>query len=678
MSCIYRKLISLNLMLLILCSMIYIPAYAESDADGLNIKAQTGDTGVLIVDGIQYDADQNIKGDGWRYSVNKYVENGPDVIYLNNYTGSGIIFKKNIKSLQIYVSGNNKIVGKGMPCIEYDKGNLFINMGPDGKMDMYAGKNYPAVSSKEVSLYADSKSLLNIYGSDGIAAVKSDYISIESENKGAIKITGGVNGSAVEVNENIKLYSGHLELKGNNRPAINCNNDEVDYIITDYRLYKYFIGNDENNMYDMESYLPGYQGNTDGGSSGGSSGSGGSGTGGGSSSSGGSYVQKIKYIGKYNGEMYLKTQPKTYNLTMDANGGSIENNNAITLSVEFADGINLNNYEAERKGFLFDGWYEKKTDPYYVYNRVDLHYTKATEDLTVYAGWFEADNGDVMVRSFPNRRYGNSATVQGNAYFKLSDLEKIILPSCLYTVTSSNLVAKPYEVDLWIDQKYSWENNGYKILTDKNGEKYASYMNGIYTSGSEVSRDSNRIKIMKPFNSGGYNALTYYLGDGEVVEGGNVIYEESWTSGDLHLYARDDSGILCPDDKKLIGWSLTENSSYVDYKIGDIIPIENGEEKNVYAVWGDIDEDNKAVKFENVDSNEGTYYAAYYDSRGKMLKSLNVKASKNRTVNIILSENDYYETHQVKLFTLDPKTHSPVNIEQTAVKNSNGEFEVVT
>ena len=132
--------------------MIYIPAYAESDAEGLNIKAQTGNTGVLIVDGIQYDADQNIKGDGWRYSVNKYVENGPDVIYLNDYTGSGIIFKKNIKSLQIFASGNNKIIGTDTPCIQYENGNLYIDLESESKLQMFAGEENHAISAELLSL----------------------------------------------------------------------------------------------------------------------------------------------------------------------------------------------------------------------------------------------------------------------------------------------------------------------------------------------------------------------------------------------------------------------------------------------------------------------------------------------------------------------------------------------
>ncbi len=683
MNYIYRKLISLNLILLILLSVSYLPVYAESNLDDFNIKAVAGDTDVLIVDGIQYDPDQDVQGNGWSYSVNKYVENGPANIYLNNYTGSGIVFKKDIKSLQIYASGNNKITGTDTACIQYDDGNLYIELETGSKLDIYAGEENHAILAETVALFnrgaelydSESKACLNIYGSEGITAVKADSVIIESKFKGSIRIIGGTDGSAIEVSKNVELQSGHLELKGGNKPAIICTSDSNDYLIIYNGIYKYYVGDSEYNTVRMKSRSPG-----DGINTGSSGSSGGGSTGSGGGSGGFSYMVGSSTIGDYKSEIYLKTEPETCNITLDANGGTIEGKASITIEVELADRTTLDSYKPNREGYLFEGWYTNKNAPYYVYNKVDLFDMYRQKQIIIYAGWFSADNGDVIVAdTFPmSSNMKISASPEGEVYMTISDLDKAILPSFLYNYSSSsgsNLVRYKMNVDIWIDQKYNWENKGYQTLTDKNGEKYVSYLNGIYTSGHEVERDNSRIKIMEPFSAVNYNSVYYYLGDGEVNGGGNVVAEESFTSGDLYLYARDDTGIKSPINKTLVGWSLKKDISTIDYSPGDVITLEDGAVKKLYAIWDKADCKDRYIKFEGIGQNSRMYYAAYYDNNGKMLKNLSVTTDINGAVNIILDENDYEKTYQVTLFTLDEK-YSPVGNVKSAIKNLQGRFEI--
>ena len=198
MSCIYRKLISLNLMLLILCSMIYIPAYAESDADGLNIKAQTGDTGMLIVDGQKYDPNKNAEGNGWTYWCPEADDYGQ--LYLNNYSGSGIIYNNNGRDLFVDVYRNNIIKGNNTPAIQNIDGNLKIYIYDKNMLNVYAGDNSSAITAKEIVLYAGgdcedvlNKNVVNVFGSENIPAIKADKITLSSHWKSGIKITGGVN-----------------------------------------------------------------------------------------------------------------------------------------------------------------------------------------------------------------------------------------------------------------------------------------------------------------------------------------------------------------------------------------------------------------------------------------------------------------------------------------------------
>ena len=147
MSCIYRKLISLNLMLLILCSIIYIPAYAESDADGLNIKAQTGNTGVLIVDGQKYDPNENAEGNGWTYWCPE--AGGYGQIYLENYSGSGIVYNNNGRDLLVGVYRDNIIKGNDTPAIQNIDGNLDISIHRKSTLTVYAGDNSSAIIAKK-------------------------------------------------------------------------------------------------------------------------------------------------------------------------------------------------------------------------------------------------------------------------------------------------------------------------------------------------------------------------------------------------------------------------------------------------------------------------------------------------------------------------------------------------
>ena len=302
MSCIYRKLISLNLMLLILCSMIYIPAYAESDADGLNIKAQTGNTGVLIVDGIQYDTNKNAEGNGWTYYFSEY--DNYDQIYLENYSGSGIMYNNNGKKLMVDLKGNNIIKGNDTPAIQNIDGNLDIDIYGKSTLTVYAGDNSSAIIAKKIDIeascdymYALNKNVVNIFGSKNISAVKADNVEIRSFWKSGIKITGGANGSAIEVTERLNLYSGHLQIEGNNAPAVICNSEDIElYCYMPKKYFRYYAG---------------------------------------------SGIDDNKEISVYNGEQYLRTESKESTFIVDANGGRIEGKNYIEIQSDLTDGLHI-------------------------------------------------------------------------------------------------------------------------------------------------------------------------------------------------------------------------------------------------------------------------------------------------------------------------------------------------
>ena len=641
MSYIYKKLVSLNLMMLILCSIIYVPVYAESGSHGMNIEREAVDSEVLIVDGQKYDPNEDAKGNGWTYWCPEAGDYGQ--IYLENYSGSGIIYNNNGRDLLVDVYRDNIIKGNDTPAIQNINGNLEIDIYGKNTMDLYAGDNNSSITAKEIDLRAEgdsddvlNKNVVNIFGSKNVSAVKADKITLSSHWKSGIKITGGINGSAIEVTDQLKLYSGYLQIEGNNAPAITCSeNDRELYCYMPKQYFKYYAG---------------------------------------------SGIDDNKEISVYNGEQYLRTESKESTFIVDANGGNIEGKKYIEIQSDLADGLHVRSYDAVRDGYILDGWYYNNSGPYNAKtkcpNNSPITADRENEKITIYARWLKVDPGDVLIRYNSQYNYGVGSDGSGD-YLKCGNSDEAVLPSIDYKGSS----IKPSEAPkkLWIDDKYNFRNNGYKELTDINGTGYWSFSNGIYTPGSTVDNDKNRVRI---FDVQGWDciwgSLFYYLGDGRINGNGNVIDEWSYTSGDLTLYVRDDTDIEPPEGKKLLGWSLSKDLNTLDYMPGDIIRVNgmHSEQKNLYAIWVDKDWNNNSVIFRNIDLDNSKHYAAFYNIYGKMIRSQEINVYSDNSIKFKLNKQEYYNTYEIKLFTFDGSTLTPTDPVKTAIKNSKGEFEV--
>lgn len=641
MSYIYKKLVSLNLMMLILCSIIYVPVYAESGSHGMNIEREAVDSEVLIVDGQKYDPNEDAKGNGWTYWCPEAGDYGQ--IYLENYSGSGIIYNNNGRDLLVDVYRDNIIKGNDTPAIQNINGNLKIDIDDKNTLSVYAGDNSSAITAKEIDLRAEgdsddvlNKNVVNIFGSKNVSAVKADKITLSSHWKSGIKITGGINGSAIEVTDQLKLYSGYLQIEGNNASAITCSeNDRELYCYMPKKYFRYYAG---------------------------------------------SGIDDNKEISVYNGEQYLRTESKESTFIVDANGGSVEGKKYIEIQSDLADGLHVRSYDAVRDGYILDGWYYNSSGPYNdktkCPNNSLITADKENEKITIYARWLKVDPGDVVIRYNSQYNYGVGSDGSGD-YLKCGNSDEAVLPSIDYKGSS----IKPSEAPkkLWIDDKYNFRNNGYKELTDINGTGYWSFSNGIYTPGSTVDNDKNRVRI---FDVQGWDciwgSLFYYLGDGRINGNGNVIDEWSYTSGDLTLYVRDDTDIEPPEGKKLLGWSLSKDLNTLDYMPGDIIRVNgmHSEQKNLYAIWVDKDWNNNSVIFRNIDSDNSKHYAAFYDIYGKMIRSQEINVYSDNSIKFKLNKQEYYNTYEIKLFTFDGRTLIPTDPVKTAIKNSKGEFEV--
>ena len=637
----YRKLISINIIILVIFTIIPAQVIAYSDESQAAMYDETDDAGYLIVDGQKYDPNENAEGNGWTYWCPEADDYGQ--IYLENYSGSGIIYNNNGRVLLVDVYRDNIIKGNDTPAIQNIDGNLDISIHRNSTLTVYAGDNNSAIIAKKIDIdasgdymYALNKNVVNVFGSENIPAIKADKITLSSHWRSGIKITGGVNGSAIEVKEQLKLYSGHLQIEGNNAPAITCNTEEIEeYCYMTKQYFRYYAG---------------------------------------------SGIDDNKEISVYNGEQYLRTESKESTFIVDANGGRIEGKNYIEIQSDLVDGLHVGSYDSVRDGYILDGWYYNNSGPYNAKtkcpNNSPITAKQENETITIYARWLKIDPGDVVIRYNSQYNYGVESDGSGD-YLKCGNSDEAVLPSIYYKYSSSETSKAPKK--LWIDDKYNFRNNGYKELTDINGTGYWSFSNGIYTPGSTVDNDKNRVRI---FDVQGWDcvfgSLFYYLGDGRINGNGNVIDEWSYTSGDLTLYVRDDTDIKHPDGKRLLGWSLNEDLNTLDYMPGDIIRVNghHSDQKNLYAIWVDKDEGDKTVTFSGISENTGLCYAAFYDSKGRQTKTVEVIPDADRNATVQCGQEEYYRIDHIKLFTMSADRFSPVQAVQTAVKNNDGGFDI--
>ena len=660
LNCIYKRLISVNIVLILVFTMISTTAFADGNE---SLMASTNDASgedYIIINGVKYDAREKLRGNGWSYDPDGY--GGKSSLYLYGYNGGSIVYQRSdSKTLGITILDyENIITGNNGPAVEYLNGDLIISI------------NY--------SIDADGS--LEIRGGTGNPGIKADNVRLESLCDHKFNIYGGTNASAVEVNNKLELKSGDIFLYGSKKSAaISELNDYENTLLLD-RFYnrnnKLYAGNDENNL---------------------------------------------SLIEKYNGEKYLKFLEKKCNLTIDANEGTVNGNNQIMKKYSFSrayrlddyllqkngsaitggrytitddDGVYyLSEYTLNRDGYIFSGWYKNKDNQNKIENAVNISETvreNEDKDITVYAGWFKADKGDIIVdatndiggRSVDLSSHDNYRAAQsdGTKYVKLNtDENQCKLPYSLYSgwnkfnsdIQKYEWTIRKYEQTFWADR----DNLEEKVFTDLNGKEYYLTTKGFYRAGDKVENDSGDIKIFVPYFEA-IDCVIYNLSGMNTYDSGTLIKQELvTTSQDLCVYTIDDQYIDNPDNKELIGWSLKPDASTLDYEVGEKIEVKTGDRNiNLYAIWADKDGKDKTITFNDISENTGLCYAAFYNSKGKQIKTVELTPDADRKAAVKCGQKEYYRIDHIKLFTMSPDRFAPVQAVQTAVKNKDGGFDI--
>lgn len=172
--------------------------------------------------------------------------------------------------------------------------------------------------------------------------------------------------------------------------------------------------------------------------------------------------------------------------------------------------------------------------------------------------------------------------------------------------------------------------------------------------------------------------IIYNLSGMKTYTSGNLIKQNPVTTPqDLCVYTIDDQYIDNPDNKELIGWSLKPNASTLDYEVGEKIEVKEGDRNiNLYAIWADKDGKDKTITFNDISENTGLCYAAFYNSKGKQIKTVELTPDTDRKATVKCGQEEYYRIDHIKLFTMSPDRFAPVQTVQTAVKNKDGGFDI--
>ena len=159
---------------------------------------------------------------------------------------------------------------------------------------------------------------------------------------------------------------------------------------------------------------------------------------------------------------------------------------------------------------------------------------------------------------------------------------------------------------------------------------------------------------------------------------GNLIKQNLVTTPqDLCVYTIDDQYIDNHDNKELRGWSLKPNASTLDYEVGEKIEVKEGDRNiNLYAIWADKDGKDKTITFSDISENAGLCYAAFYNSKGKQIKTVELTPDTDRKATVKCGQEEYYRIDHIKLFTMSADRFAPVQAVQTAVKNKDGGFDI--
>jgi len=339
----------------------------------------------LIVDGIAYNPNQANSGGGWTYQPASGDVSAH--LALTNYHGSQIY---TTGDLRVTVSGTTTITGNvGKPAIQ-TKGS--ITLETDGDTMIQGGSGESAILAAE-SISITNEGDLAIRGGDGGSAISTSG-SLKIENNGSFSAVGGTISYALYAAEQISISGSGKDVFVSGaalRPSVSSGN----LILTDDLK---FYGGDNANVADRTDPAMSYP--------------------------------------------YIRIQPKTILVTLNANGGTIEGL-ALLSSEQAQDGSNAVLLEAgtpEWFGYEFSGWNTRADGSGVEYKTGESYqFDSGTDKLNLYAQWTEKDY-DVVIGDQIKVRLREKLPAGSTALIVTYDEDGKMLSAVSGTIESNGLL----------------------------------------------------------------------------------------------------------------------------------------------------------------------------------------------------------------------------------------------
>lgn len=307
--------------------------YDSIEAGDVTLYAQWIEE-ALVMDGVSYDIHTAHSGTGWSYTP-ATSKNAATLTITDGYTGGAVSCTE---TLTVQVNTSVILVGKtNLPAIKV-YGDLKLNVAEGHTVSIYGGSGESAISSRgEVSInnYGD----LSIYGGAGGLGVDT-WTNLYSD--GAMSIVGGLHSPAVD-GLAIENCAGTITLVA----GANANHAFDSWADAEGLAMKFYVGANASNA-----------------------------------------IRDDLYSAKY-----VRVQPKTIIVTLDANGGSFNSMALNTMEVAQDEDNSIILPEADRPvmyGYRFDGWNTKPDGSGLTYVEGETYMAEANVDTVVlYAQWIE-------------------------------------------------------------------------------------------------------------------------------------------------------------------------------------------------------------------------------------------------------------------------------------------------
>ena len=574
-----RKLLALNLALLLACSLLGLPALAldtplpqesflmeaakacaqelgPSSAQRTAKIAQPGepaeettqseDEGAVTLAGTGYSisvgntyftSDENRSGSGWSYEAEGHA------LYLNGYQGSSI---RASGDLVIYSSGTNRVTGSngtyyGSNGISVSGGDLDILIWQNSSLTVTAGSGS--------TLGGDAVSV-----SDG--ALWCGCLGSASFTAGNTTGSNNLGGDALYGRYGATLYGSGITARGGNsyQGAGGCAvisshaNISADCTLTggsgNYGGPAVYFGS--TGYFDLvNADLTGGSGLDNAAIQ---------------YSSGGSLTFH-PHTTLYGSIYSLQIRVNRYILTLFGEGGTLNGSNATFTSLQayYPAQYELEEYMFTRSGFTQVAWTNASGD------LVPLKQSyMPTQNTWMEAKWERSAAQDILL-------VGAGGTFTNRALYQKTSGQSVVLPTQMNYPDDMSLLA--------------WGS----YLTASPNQLYTYTGSKWYAGGDRVMPDTQKAEVLYAWDDDG--AFAVYHPNGGIIKSGGSVEVQGATAKvlasytELKVYALDGSILTPPENFAFAGWATRPDSTTANYRAGERLTLHKGAVTDLYAVW---------------------------------------------------------------------------------------------